>query len=449
MKVVIIGASHGGITAAKTIKELIPTSDVVLIDEHEKDELGFISNGINLYLNGVIHDLHEATTSFSALEQLGIELMMSTVVKKLTAKEQVVQLTNKKKQQEFTLSYDKLVLAMGSSPQNIEADKANYQNFFSYKSFRQSAEALPKLMAAKKIAIIGAGYIGLELADSLKDKDKEIHLFDTMDSLLSKYFDGDMMVHLQEELQKANIQFHSEAYSLKFKGSKERLQKIVNEGQEYAVDLVIAPNLSTPNTKFLIGEVTLNIDDTVWVNDFLQTSDENIFALGDLIPVTHFKCGSQAYMPLVNRTVRMARTLALNIAGLPEKYQLWRKTSGTFVFGKFVGSTGLTEEEAPFYGYTDVAAKKGHYQLESRFAKEPHFIDAKIVYDPVDLTVIGIQLMSDSFVVEELNVAASVLERDVTLKDLAVKDFCFIPQYTQPFYFLNELAYEALLDTLN
>lgn len=450
MKVVIIGASHGGITVAKNIKELDHTVEVHLIDEQKQEELGYISNGINLYLNQMIDQLSQATTSVKELNDLGVFFHFQTRVEQLNQSEKTVSMLNHLTNKKERLDYDYLVLAVGSSPLYQKEHQQTYCNLLNYKTIKESQYALPQLIKAKKIAILGAGYIGVELADALKKRGKDVYLLDVMSNVLPHYFDQDMMRYLEQKMAEKGISFYHDVRNVKFKEKKETqasrhmIETIWTKDFSLPVDLVVAPNLSIPNTQFLKDKIKLMLDDTVRVDDYLKTSDPSIYALGDIVPVMHYFKQTQTYLPLVNRTVRMARTIALNLTGHKQTYELWRKTSGTFVFDTFVGSTGLTEDEAPFYGYQHVKSMRATYPLDPSFYKKKRYVDAKIIYSPEDGNVLGIQMISDAFLAEQLNIAASVLQKKLTLSALSVYDFCFLPQYTPAFHFLNDLAFDAL-----
>lgn len=215
MKIVIIGASHAGITAALNLRKLQPKAEVLLIDEDHKDGLGYVSNGINLYLKGKIRSLAEVAHNMRTLQESGAKLITEWRVTELDPDKHQLILASKEGKNE-TITYDKLIVATGSSPvtlyKQIEAE-----NVYTYKNLVQSKQVLAALKEAKEVVIFGAGYIGLELADALRNKGYIIHLVDYMPNVLSRYFDKDMINSFQNQLQTKQINFYPNEFLIDWK----------------------------------------------------------------------------------------------------------------------------------------------------------------------------------------------------------------------------------------
>ncbi len=446
MKIVIIGASHAGITAALNLRKLQPKAEVLLIDEDHKDGLGYVSNGINLYLKGKIRSLSEVAHNMRTLQESGAKLITEWRVTELDPDKHQLILASKEGKNE-TITYDKLIVATGSSPvtlyKQIEAE-----NVYTYKNLVQSKQVLAALKEAKEVVIFGAGYIGLELADALRNKGYIIHLVDYMPNVLSRYFDKDMINSFQNQLKTKQINFHPNEFLIDWKKSGEEVVSVQLLSQTLKADIVIFSAQTCPNTSLLKDKVALYEDDTVMVNEYLQTSDSDIYAIGDIVPVSFDKKERHLFLPLVTRAVHMARAVALTLCEQPTAYDLKQKITATVITDHFLGTVGLTEDEAPFLEQSACSCS-GEFDLFPQYDEENKTVNAKLIYHPDTLEIIGGQLISQEFLLSDLNLLADIVKHKTTIPQLAVEDFGFLSEYTPHFHYLNELAFKVLAKRAN
>ncbi|HFJ5460859.1 pyridine nucleotide-disulfide oxidoreductase [Enterococcus faecium] len=446
MKIVIIGASHAGITAALNLRKLQPKAEVLLIDEDHKDGVGYVSNGINLYLKGKIRSLSEVAHNMRTLQESGAKLITEWRVTELDPDKHQLILASKEGKNE-TITYDKLIVATGSSPvtlyKQIEAE-----NVYTYKNLVQSKQVLAALKEAKEVVIFGAGYIGLELADALRNKGYIIHLVDYMPNVLSRYFDKDMINSFQNQLKTKQINFHPNEFLIDWKKSGEEVVSVQLLSQTLKADIVIFSAQTCPNTSLLKDKVALYEDDTVMVNEYLQTSDSDIYAIGDIVPVSFDKKERHLFLPLVTRAVHMARAVALTLCEQPTAYDLKQKITATVITDHFLGTVGLTEDEAPFLEQSACSCS-GEFDLFPQYDEENKTVNAKLIYHPDTLEIIGGQLISQEFLLSDLNLLADIVKHKTTIPQLAVEDFGFLSEYTPRFHYLNELAFKVLAKRAN
>lgn len=446
MKIVIIGASHAGITAALNLRKLQPEAEVLLIDENHKDGLGYVSNGINLYLEGKIHSLAEAANNERTLQASGAKLITEWRVTELDPDKHQLFLTSEEGKKE-TLTYDKLIVATGSSPATLYK-QIEAENVYTYKNLVQSKQVLAALKEAKEVVIFGAGYIGLELADALRNKGHMIHLVDYMPNVLSRYFDKDMIGSFQNQLKNKQINFHPNEFLIDWKKSGEEVVSVQLLSQTLKADIVIFSAQTCPNTSLLKDKVALYEDDTVMVNEYLQTSDSDIYAIGDIVPVSFDKKERHLFLPLVTRAVHMARAVALTLCEQPTAYDLKQKITATVITDHFLGTVGLTEDEAPFLEQSACSCS-GEFDLFPQYYEENKTVNAKLIYHPDTLEIIGGQLISQEFLLSDLNLLADIVKQKTTIPQLAVENFGFLAEYTPRFHYLNELAFKVLAKRAN
>ncbi len=446
MKIVIIGASHAGIAAALNLRKLQPEAEVLLIDENHKDGLDYVSNGINLYLKGKIHSLAEAANNERTLQASGAKLITEWRVTELDPDKHQLILTSEEGKKE-TLTYDKLIVATGSSPATLYK-QIEAENVYTYKNLVQSKQVLAALKEAKEVVIFGAGYIGLELADALRNKGHMIHLVDYMPNVLSRYFDKDMIGSFQNQLKNKQINFHPNEFLIDWKKSGEEVVSVQLLSQTLKADIVIFSAQTCPNTSLLKDKVALYEDDTVMVNEYLQTSDSDIYAIGDIVPVSFDKKERHLFLPLVTRAVHMARAVALTLCEQPTAYDLKQKITATVITDHFLGTVGLTEDEAPFLEQSACSCS-GEFDLFPQYYEENKTVNAKLIYHPDTLEIIGGQLISQEFLLSDLNLLADIVKQKTTIPQLAVENFGFLAEYTPRFHYLNELAFKVLAKRAN
>ena len=368
MKTVIIGASHGGIAAARSLKQLDQKHDVVLIDQRSENELGFISSGINLFFRGTIDHLKEATTQANAITDLGIKLVTEKKVIEInkTARE-IVMYPIEDEEKRITITYDNLIVATGTSPLIAARDYPNIKNILSYKSIKESELVLESIQKAETIAISGTGYIGMELADSLRNSGKKVYLLEGSQEMLFRYFDQEMVQELRKRVNASNIELIPYEIGMDYEIVKNKIKTIRLRNREIPIELLILPDSIYTNVEIVENIITMNIDNTVSEDGSCRTSDPHIFAVGDIVPIVYPHHQTQIFMPLLSRAVRMGRIAAMNICGEEVQGDLVHKISGTVIFGQFLGSAGLTEEEAPLFGFS-VGSIQGNFPLQTKFS---------------------------------------------------------------------------------
>ncbi|MDT2640389.1 FAD-dependent oxidoreductase [Enterococcus dongliensis] len=438
MKIVIIGASHGGIAAAKSLCSLANDNEIFLIDRKPIHELGYISSGINLHFQEIIHELTEVTTDVQPLIDLGVKLMTEYEVTDIDPTNHQLIL---KKEQEEILFYDKLILAMGSSPTNIKI-LIDAENAFTYKGLEESQQVLDSLEKAQEVAIFGAGYVGLELANVLAKTGRKVYLVDNMPMILSRYFDTNMIEEVQQALATQEIYFYPNEFLIDYQKNNNQVEKICLLSKTITADTVIFPSQAQPNTEFLRDKVALNDDDTVVVDDYLQTSEPDIYAIGDIVPISYSET-MHVFMPLVTRAVHMARAAALTLIGHPTSFDRKNKVSATKIMDYFLGSVGVTEEEAPFLDM-NVQSVQAKICLTPTYVAQQKTAKVKLIYQKDTLEIIGAQLVSKEYLLQDLNLLSVLIHDKKTITELAVENFCFVPQFTPHFHYLNELALQVL-----
>ncbi|WP_086445097.1 FAD-dependent oxidoreductase [Candidatus Enterococcus lemimoniae] len=443
MKVVIIGASHGGLQAALTLKRLNPQTEVILIEK--RSEISFVSSGIVLKMNQLVDELDKVR--YLTLEELnnkGVDVLINATVTTIDPEKKYV-IYEDASNNVSEISYEKLILTTGSNQFSTNITLPSKDKVTVFKSYPSSVEVLEKLEQSKSISIVGGGYIGVELCDALKDQGKEIHLIESAGSVLFRYLDKELSSLIEEKIVASGVKLHLNESVISFSELEEELFVTNTTNEEIRNDYVIIAVNARPDSRLVKEFLDLNANGTIRVNEHMQTSDPDIFALGDVISYPVRNSYRKSFVPLVNNVVRSATVAAMNVLGHTIKYNTTQKTTATKIFNSYVASTGLTEEEAKFEGI----------EVESTFLTLPcqlpylelqEEVHIKMVFEKGTHKLIGGQLMSERDITQSINTLSLAIEKETTLEELVTLDFYFNPGINQPMGIIGRAAYEFLIE---
>lgn len=442
MKLVIIGGSHGGIQAALTLKRMNSKIDVLLIEK--RSDLSYVSSGIILKMNHLVEGLDQARyITLEELRGLGIEVMLNTTVTKIESENKMICCLSSTGQS-LTITYEKLILATGSNQFATNITLPSEDKVTVFKNYPSSVAVLEKLEQAQSVVIIGGGYIGVELCDALRETGKEIHLIESADALLFRYVGKEIATIIEGKMKAAGIHLHLSESVIGFSETDQKafLTKTTTEAirSEYAI---IAVN-ARPDTSLVKDILDLNLNGTVRVNDYMQTSDPDIFALGDVISYPVSNSYRKSFIPLVNNVVRSATVAAMNALGYQLKYNVTQKTTATKIFDYYLASTGLTEFEATFEGL-EVECIFCSLPCQLPYLALQEEIHIKLVFEKNTHKLIGGQLLSEKDITQSINTLSLAIAKETTLEELVTMDFYFNPEINQPLGIIGRAAYELLI----
>ncbi len=437
MKVVIIGASFAGVSAALAIRKKHPEAEVILMDKQQT--IGYLPGGINLYFNETINPIETAQfISEQELVDQGLTLLLNAEVVSIDAKQHIINF--EKEALESFISFDKLILATGSSQWSQNILGSDSVKVLKYKFLPGVLQAIEQLENSRKVALIGGGQIGAEAADTLLKKNKEVHLFERMDYLLFKYFDEEMIQPVQAEMVARGIVFHFDETVEKMTDIDEGLVIETKKSQLLCDSAIFAMNVR-PDLRYLDEQIRTHIDGTIFVNEYLETSQVDIFAIGDCIQVPYSLSNESFYIPLVNNAVRSGLVVAQNLVEPTTPFIGSIRTIGTKLVDHYVASTGLTEAEGLFY---EQPISVAHVQQKSSLFSGGETISSKIIFEKDSHKLLGAQLVSKADILEKINTLALGIQAGQTLEEFYQKDFLYHPYYSNVIDITNQLAFEGL-----
>jgi len=446
MKVVLVGVNHAGTSMLRTLKTLNKDIEVAAYDRNT--DISFLGCGIALWVGGEFKDpegLFYANANILKNE-FGTDVKMEHDVIEINSKEKYVVVKNLKTGEEFKDSYDKLVFAGGTWPIMIPVEGHDLENIMFSKIFAHAKKihAANNDPSVKNVVVLGAGYIGIELVEAFAKAGKKVTLIDMADRVIPRYFDKEFTDPIEKQMKKDGVRFAAGEKLVSFKGKDGKVSAVVTDKGKYKADLVIMSVGFKPQTKILEGQVKMTETGAIIVNDMQQSSNKDIYAIGDSCAIKHHVLGT-AHVALATNAVKTGLVAAFNINEEGSiKFPGVNGTNAIGVFGYKYASTGVSEESCKALGIKH----KSVYVVDKdkpEFMHDAEDVAFKITFDPDTLRILGAQIGSRNRDHTEVMYAISLaISENKTLVDLALMDVFFLPHFNKPFNFMIKSVLKAL-----
>jgi NADPH-dependent 2,4-dienoyl-CoA reductase/sulfur reductase-like enzyme len=411
-KVVVIGCSGCGALAARMLKKLRPSLDVTIIREQE--EKGLLTRCATPYIccgNVMVDSSYKDDNIF---RNQGIKLV-DVKAEDVNRKQKVVTTAEGK-----GYSYDKLVLATGAKAIVPPIPGVKLPGVF---TLRKSADAVNILhwmnsQRVKNVTLIGAGAIGIEIAYLVTHHGIKVILVEMLKHVMQPVLDPDMSEQLEKYIKSKGIDLRLNQKVVAIKGQDKADSVVLSSNEEVKSDMVIISAGVRPNTELAEkadlqkGELGLK------VNEYLQTSDPDIYAAGDVIQYNSYITGKPTVGQLRPNAVIGGRVIAKNILGYKIKFPLLVNSFATKFFDKSIAGTGITESEAENEGIEVISARQNSASKHSMMReRKPYTV--KLIFDKNSKNIIGGQIISDSECpIKHIDVIALAIRNEMTALDL-------------------------------
>ncbi len=444
MKIIVVGCTHAGTAAVVTAAKDYEDAEIIVYERN--NNISFLSCGIALYVQGVVKDPEGLFySSPEALNDLGVTTKMEHDVMDIDYEAQTVKVKNLTTGEIMTDSYDKLILTTGSWPIDPALPGRELKNILLSKNFNHSNVIIEQAKEAKKVVVVGAGYIGVELVEAFQENGKEVVLIDALDRILSKYLDKDLTDDAEAAFTDLGVKLALGECVTGFEGDESgAVTKVLTDKGSYEADMVILCIGFKPNTHLVKGELDTLENGAIVVNKYMQTSQPNVYAAGDSCAVYHNPSDAYSYIPLATNAIRMGYLVGKNLVTPKLPYLGTQGTSGIKIYGYNISSTGLTQEAALLLGKK---AKSVTAEDNNRPEFMPTYdeVKLKLIYDEESHQVLGAQIISHADMTQMMNTMSVCIQNKMTIEDLAVVDFFFQPHYNKPWSIIN-LAGQAAVE---
>jgi NADPH-dependent 2,4-dienoyl-CoA reductase/sulfur reductase-like enzyme/rhodanese-related sulfurtransferase len=441
--IVIIGGIACGPKAAARARRCDPQARITIVEQG--DNLSTANCGLPYYISGTIGNqgtLITRTPEFFR-DVMNMEALVGTEALAIDRKAHKVETLELKTGRATTLDYDKLVLATGSVPVVPDVKGRHLKGIFTLSKL-EDANAMRDLLSpgqVKKATIVGAGLIGLEMAEAFLARGLEVTIVEAMDWILPTLLDCEVAAYVEKHLQAKGINLALGQRVIAFEGDVNGwVRRVITENTEIEASLVLLAIGTKPNTR-LAQEAGLVIGPTkgISVNQYLQTSDPDVYAGGDCVENVHRITRQKVLAPLGSTANKHGRVIGTNIAGGSETFPGVLGTTIAKVLAHNVGRVGLSEQQARQWGY-DVSTCLAPGLGYAGYYPDAKEILIKLVVESSSGRLLGGQVVGPGQAAKRIDVLATALTFGATLDDLANLDLAYAPPYNSAMDPLHDAA---------
>lgn len=441
-KIVVIGANHAGVAAVNFLTNLAKNDEIIVYDRNSN--LSFLACGMALWVGDQIPSPEGLFySSREKLEEKGARVFMESRISRIDFRKRIIY---GKTNNDATIEqeYDKLILATGSSPIKPDIPGIDLENVQWAKLYQDSIDLISKLntQEIEHVIVVGAGYIGVELAEAFSRRGKKVTLIDKQDYILSSYYDKDFSKLMQKNLELHNIDVMLGQTLIEIRGEK-RVKEVVTDKGRYPTDMVVICVGFKPNTELGKHDLKTTENGAYIVDKRQQTSKKNVYAIGDCANIVYNALDKPAYIPLATNAVRTGIIAAHNAAGVKMEGLGFQGSSGINIYDLKMVSTGLTYERANLFGIKAAYCEYEDLQLPDFMTCFNAPVKIRIVYRQKDRVVIGAQMVSKYDISMAIHMFSLAIQERVTIDRIKLLDIFFLPHFNQPYNYITMAAMNA------
>jgi NADPH-dependent 2,4-dienoyl-CoA reductase/sulfur reductase-like enzyme/rhodanese-related sulfurtransferase len=451
--VLIIGAVALGPKAACRFKRLEPDSNIIMVDQ--SDLISYGGCGIPYFISGDVSDAAQLQeTSFHMLRDVkffqnakDIDVRINTRALSIDRERKTVNTKHVISGKEETLSYDKLVLATGSKPRQLPIPGIDLEGVYTVTDLHKAIAIKQEISEGKvgKAVIIGAGFVGLEMAEALVDLwGIETDIVEITNQALPGIISHNLAKMVQCHLKENEVSVYFNEEVVRIEG-KQRVEKVVTSNRTLDADMVIIAAGIIPNSDLAMDAgLEISSKGGIVVNKRMQTSDPDIYAGGDCVEVTNLITGKPGYYPLGGLANKQGRIIGTNLAGGEAEFE---GSVGSFVVKLFeisVASAGLSLETAGNENFDPVSAFMVQFD-HAHFFPEKDLMYLELVVDKSTRQVLGIQGLGNKGdgMVGRINAVAAILKSKPTVSEISNLELPYSPPFSSAMDILNALGNTA------
>ena len=430
MRVLIVGAVAGGATAAARIRRLDEQAEIVVFERGEY--VSFANCGLAYYIGGEIEDRDKllVTPSERLHDRYGIDVRLRTEVKRIVPDVQEVEVEDLTSGDRYRERYDKLLLATGAAPVRPPLPGIDSEGIFALRTI-PDADAIKGYIErtrASRAVIVGAGFIGLEMAENLRRLGMEVTVVELLDQVMPP-LDPEMAALVAQELRLNRVELRLGVPVSSFSRDDAGLHVHLKDGGECVGDLAVL-SIGVKPEAALAKEAGLRIGERggIVTDEHMTTSAPNIYAAGDAVEAMHLVEGKPTHVALGGPANRQARVAADNICGRDSRYRRTQGTAIVRVFDLAVACTGSNEKSLQRLG---MPHEKCYVQGHSHATYYPgaENLAIKLLFAPADGRILGAQVVGGEGTDTRIDVLATALRAGMSVYDLEHLELAYAPQY--------------------
>ena len=430
MKVLVLGGVAAGTKIAAKLMREDRANEVIVLNKGKN--ISYAGCGLPYYVGHVIENKEEliVNTPLKYEKLTGVKVLTEVEAINVEPEAKKVTAVDLKTQETKEYTYDKLVIAVGASPVKPPIEGCDLENVF----FMRTPEDAIRLRETidgggiKKAVVVGAGYIGLEIAENLKTLGVRPFVLDMAPQILAPGFDKEMADYAEGKLSESGIPVVTGVAVTAIEGNG-KVEKVVTSKKAYKADLVVLSAGIRPNTAFLKDTGLEMFKGTILTNEYGETNLPDIYAAGDCAMVHNAITGKAAWSPMGSTANIAGRVIAQNMMGAKISYGGTLGTAVCKLPGINVGRTGLTEVQAKEEGFDPISVvtivdEKAHYYPGAGL------LAVKMIADRKTERLLGVQVVGDGAVDKIVDIAVTGIMLKGTLTQLSDLDFAYAPPFS-------------------
>ena len=431
MKVVIVGGVAGGATAAARIRRLDEKAQIVVFER--SGYISYANCGLPYYIGDVITDAEELTLQSpeSFYSRFRVNMRVHHEVTEIHPEKKTVSVKNLKTGEEFEESYDKLILSPGAKPTQPRFFGADLDKVFTLRTVEDTLRIKNYINEnhPKSAVLAGGGFIGLELAENLRELGMDVTVVEYAKQLMSP-FDSDMAAFIHNEMRKHDVKLVLGRAVEGFEEKDGGVDVLLKDEAPLHADMVVLAIGVTPDTALAKeAGLELGIKGAIVVNDRMETSVPDIYAAGDAVQVKNSVTGDDALISLAGPANKQGRIIADNICGLDSRYKGSQGSSVIKVFDMTAALTGINERTAKTVGLnadTVILSPMSH----AGYYPGGKVMTVKVVFEKGTYRLLGAQIVGYDGVDKRIDVLATAIRAGLKATDLKDLDLAYAPPYS-------------------
>ncbi len=435
-KIVIIGGVAAGPKTGSRISRICPDSEITLIEKGKF--LSYAGCGLPYYISGAVQDQKELMcTSIGVVRDpvffhdvKNVKVLNQTQATLVDRQAKKVCLQHVLSRETAEIPYDTLVFATGSHPIVPPIDGIKLKNVFIVQTI-EDAEGIRAILSegkARDVVIIGGGLIGVEITEALTERGARVTIIERLPQILPM-LDKELAYLVAKHMESKGVKIKTQTAVKRIEGVH-TVEAVITDHERVSCDFVIVAVGVKPNTS-LAKDAGLVLGTTggIVVNDHMQTSDPNIFAVGDCVESFHRLTGKPCFIPLGSTANKQGRVAANNICGIDDVFPGVLGSTVCKVFDFSVGRTGLGEDQARQEGF-DIVTLFNPAPDKAHFYPGAKLIYVKLIADRQSRRLLGLQVVGPGDVDKRIDVAATAMTAHMTVDQIANLDLCYAPPYS-------------------
>jgi len=436
LRVVVIGGVAAGPKIAAKVTRLRPDAEVTVVEKGE--DISYAGCGLAYHISDVVREQKDLMATPAGVVRdpvffrnvKNVTVHIRTEALEIDRRSKRVRLRSREEGREWWIAYDKLALATGARAVIPPLTGVNLRNVFVLKDI-QNALAIKQFIEKEQpqeVVIVGGGLIGVEMAEALVTKGVLVTMIEMLPQVLIP-LDWEMAFQVQKHMTAKGVQVLTSTKADSFEGS-DKVQAVIAGDRRIPAEAVVLAVGVRPEVR-LAKEAGLEIGPTgaIRVDEYMCTSDSDIYSAGDCAETTNLITGRPTYCPLGSTANKQGRVAAINICGGGERFPGVLESIICKVFDLACGTTGLSERAARALGYDVVtslvpAADKAHYYPTART------ITLKLIANRATCRLLGAQAVGPGDVAKRLDVAATAITAGMTVDQVSKLDLCYAPPYS-------------------